>query len=1051
MKRIIAFVFAVLTLLSSCDKNEMNTTFPVSSDSGKTIFKPVICEEKTEGTKSILGDDVEVVNSGCQVIVFNRDTGTLEGVFPLNSGSGAPDFIELSSGNSYDFYVIGNLWFLDDDGNKRTWQDLFDRRGVSPSLSSDMTDASKMPYYRMDGKTVPGTGLRTEKFSECAEFGIPFSGMALNVTELDLDSEGRFNVNVNRMFAKEVVTIDHSGLDGNLDVSFFKNTSLYLRQVNCKLHPFISNVCASGPEDIMDGGDCVAAMENGSKASFVLYLPENAQGRTSGASSGKTVEDAPPGKSSLVTYVEFTGAVDRNAGGYGGNIRYQFCLGADSFSDFNVVRNTEYHVGLGFNAGSLFSPCWKVACIDDGGLDDRRIIGICADREGKRMLARADQMIALRKSDTEGRDCYVYFNKDNVEGCNQYVNHIDPYAYDYSPANVTRSAVKVETPDLSSIGARCDFDPVSGKISLVVTQPSKFVTGKEFTIKIFLYSTGNRKEAEYTAVIRTCDDMRVGADFSDFYVGMKRKIVAEGFCGENLSLKLLSGDAGILRTTNEGETGGYLSATALKLEGTSRTVYAYRNGNVRLSISSDDEFNDGEHIMDIRVRKPIPSYDRIPFCKIILQDGSILENYACELPIDGTPVGVLACYVDEDGNEIKVGTTDKDFDAKVYDRVLAFVYSSESQEKWFRYDETDGVYYINRLYDKEGAGRKLFGYLSDSELEAEKMYRVSLSDFLYIHPRDVEVFCEKSDKRRVDMVCTLPYLEKSFDDVRCNVMNRAEWPSITTDAVICPSGCSSLPYDEGNIGKNYRIVTGKETCGKVSLSCSGNRITYRWTLSGADVSGGMTYLTPPYGEREISLAYRNRWSGEYFSIPESGFRISHETVEMCIFPVYLKNSELARLFLCSALSSFLFIDSHAGETTFKDKPLCPFGIYSAEMECFRKEYDSPSTPSGEEMNINGYLELTAAYASYVKNGNSGNPSSYEGAVFDDSLISFSSEQHPGYPDRMKFIYRGTGYSDLPNEAYPGSGKERDELYKYVKLHINESPKILDKFVSAGSW
>ena len=58
--------------------------------------------------------------------------------------------------------------------------------------------------------------------------------------------------------------------------------------------------------------------------------------------------------------MEFAGALDPAAGGYGGDVTYRFYVGSDNCSNFDLERGREYDIRLSFRVGSLFEPDWKV-------------------------------------------------------------------------------------------------------------------------------------------------------------------------------------------------------------------------------------------------------------------------------------------------------------------------------------------------------------------------------------------------------------------------------------------------------------------------------------------------------------------------------------------------------------------------------------------------------------------------------------------------------------------------------------------------------------------
>ena len=1036
MKNFLRVTFAAVCLLS-CGRQAVPGTDGESQrtplSSGKIEFKPVICgmEVSCEGTKSILGDDIESVRSGYQLIVLNRDTGTLEGVFQYDGGAGSEESVELNAACAYDFFLIGNLWFLDASGDRKSWNDLFEQTGTFPSVAADMKDPAKMPYYRLDGGNVPGTSLRTQTFAECVRYGIPYAGMAENVSEPDLDEQGRFNIVAKRLFAKETVIIDHSGLDGGISGDYFRNGTLCLRQVNCRMHPFIENVRAAGTEDILASSDYYSVMDNGNNASFVLYLPENMQGTGGGSATAKTPDNAPSGRGSLVTYIELKGTLDKTAGGYGGNLMYRFCLGGNNSTDYNVKRNTSYEVSLGFDAGSVFNPYWKVTCTDDGGLSDSRRLGLCRDADGGGMLAADNQVIAVRKGDTDGRSCYVYYNKDNALGDNQYTSHIDAWVPGYSPANVTRAAIKVDLPSIP--GVKCDFDAATGKLSFVVNSPGSFVPGGVYDVRISLCSTGSRVSRTYTAKVKTCEDMSVGADFSNYYVGQKRMLSAKGFCGERIELKAVSGGNDILRLTNTEGSGGYITSSPVLLSESSVPVYAYKNGSVTLSVTSDDDFNDGSTVVNVTVAKPEPVYE-LPEFRAMRLTGLFETFKGFLLPIDGTKVRFSAYYRNARGIRMSIGTGPDDFDKDVYSQILAFVYSSREEMKdWIGYDDSDNTYYIKKLYDSSG---RFFSY--NSSVLAPAMILdigVKLVDKVEIRPKNTDIFTGPGV--RALLVTQLPGMKSDFSgDYIYDVMNTYGWPEIELTAEFESGGCSTEPIEYGADGRPgsdyYSIDSGYEDGDFTSVKIEDGRLVYKWSISESNYRRITDEISPPYGKRSIRLKYTNMWSGETWQALGCSFKIKHKVANVKMFPVYHRGADVANIYFCTELSRFIFDVFHSKGTPLAapPKPYDIIGSFSFQQIL----QDNPLIPIRTTSSFSG-TEVYSSYTMWQRNGGTGSVEAFASRMFDDDLINYSYTFKPGYPGGVRFYYGGTDYGDMPALGYSGGDEERAVAVECIPMTV----------------
>lgn len=547
-------------------------------------------------TKSILGPEVETVGSGAQLMVFFHDTGQLEGLYNLSSGRSS---VEVTAGRSLDFYVIGNLWYISrSDGSKKGYGDLL---GASfPTSLQELYDLSLFPSYSFDGKDVGG-GLRTETFAEVKDYGIPYSGSVSQIVPI---SNGLISIPVRYMYSRVDVTIDHTGVDGGQEANFV-NKKLYLRQANCRVHPFLP-LKAESQDDVLEQSDYEATMTNARTATYTLYVPENRQidlGFSNSDPSKKTeAELVSQGKGSIksfLTYIELDASVDKSAGGYGGDFKYRFYLGKNNTDDFDLERNCSYSVTLSFKAGSLFEPYWKV----EGSLDDTRKLLFAADRDGTRTFSDG-QVLALRKSRPVGgsEGLYVYFNRRGVSGDNEASQYLDKWTDGYQPSDVTRSAFSyVFNGDLDANGITATYNNSTGQISVVVTDPSRFTAGKEFPLTLTLYPGGEST----TVMIKTFDDINVSSDMSldSWYVAMKRTMTVNGLAGSNITYRLSSADD-VLKNTNS-MSDAFLGTEEIPVSGKSLNFYAFKAAeNQKLIIESDDLYNDGKFEFSFKIRKP---------------------------------------------------------------------------------------------------------------------------------------------------------------------------------------------------------------------------------------------------------------------------------------------------------------------------------------------------------------------------------------------------------------------------------------------------------------
>lgn len=558
--------------------------------------------ESNPGTKSILGNGVESVDSGLQLIVFFHDSGKLEGVYSLDSKEAS---VSLTSGRPLDFYVIGNMWFLDRYGQKAGWAELLGED--FPSSATKLSDLNCFPAYRFDGEAVNGT-YRTETFAEVAQYGIPYAGS--NTKGEKVIDGTKVRISAKRLFSKVSLVVDHGAIDAGVTENF-KNGKLHIRQANCRIHPFVS-LKAESADDILVESDYDPAMANAKALSFTFYVPENRQINTGFVNvhnnpDEKSLEKlTSQGKGEIakyLTYMEFTASVNQAAGGYGGDYTYRFYLGKNNIDNFDVEGNVNYNVTLTFKVNSLFNPVWKV----NGNMTDTRKLCLAEDARGSRLLPEG-KVILLRAN--RPANAYVYFNREGQDSSNEYASYLDSWTSGYEPENLTRSAFAYEIEgDLAQRGISTAFDPASGLLSLTVTDPSRFVVGEDYPLTLTLYPGGKT----FTATVRTYDRISIDWDGSlteEFAPGMKRTASVKGFSSP---LQVCCTEPWMYKTKLSGGTDNLIKSTyARYADGTNQTFnlynYYYRDSaTYSLKFRPEDAFNDGpELVFEIRNTLPDP-------------------------------------------------------------------------------------------------------------------------------------------------------------------------------------------------------------------------------------------------------------------------------------------------------------------------------------------------------------------------------------------------------------------------------------------------------------
>lgn len=659
MKRFIACMLLIVSL-GACEPEDNFIT--VLNTGVNKVAVSVEMDGCRVQAKSSLGAGVEDKMGGYTLLSYFHDTGQLEGIHELE---GRDDVIEVRAGVPLDFVVVGGLWYIDpSSGSRMSYIAMCGKERVASE-----SDLQALPAYRFDGKSADGV-YRTETFSEVSEYGIPFSGSMEGVVV----TEGmELSIPVVRMFAKVTVAIDHSGLAGT-DADMFRKVSLRLCQASCKVHPFAS-VKAGSAEDLLEYGDYEPEISSSRSTSFVLYVPENMQGTllSNGDPSRKTLEELnAQGKGSaapFLTYVELVGLLDGSAGGYGGSLTYRFYLGSDNCSDFDIARNHNYNVSLGFRVNSIFDPYWKVGTGED--FSDSRMLAFAEDPQGERMI-REGGTVAVR-TERPG-NMYLYFNKAGMAGDNQF-SGMDEYEPGYDPGDASASAYSYSVTGLEKYGMTASLDRSTGRMTIAVSDESAFIPGRTIPVTVTLWPGGE----EHSVNVMTYNNLDVLGNLDDFYLGMKRRITFQGFVGSSISVHA-SGNTDVLKTSLS-DTGPYITDTAMGVSAGGTDLFAFGCADsMSLTFASEDKFNDGEVTRTFPVH--LPEFNS--------------ENRDIRLFVDGTGVDIASPkYRDRLGRALEK----KDFDATLYDRLLALEphWSNDYGDEYVEFNQDE--LYIDYLGD----------------------------------------------------------------------------------------------------------------------------------------------------------------------------------------------------------------------------------------------------------------------------------------------------------------------------------------------------------------
>ena len=551
-----ATLLSALCLTLACEPDDYPTYFvqPEGQDVAWAELPVSIGTDlpQADATKASLLKDVEEQGSGALVLVFRTATGRMESYRyytqdELQNQARTPLKLRVPLAEC-DFYILGNLNAV----RKSDGKAFCLTEALGDDFPMDETSLEAM-VYRLDGGDLNGT-YRRERFAEVASCGIPYAHIRKTVNTAAQLSAGKGipdSDKCKRLFSKVTVRIDHSAFDGSgANPDYFVNRKLYLRQANGRLQPFSTlPQKASEAVDVLSQSDYDPDMSatSASVATYSFYVPENMQGTLlpGNADSRRKTRDEliAQGKSAAepyVTYVEFEGALDPAAGGFGGDVTYRFYVGADNCSNFDLERGREYDIRLSFRVGSLFEPDWKVK-LDNW--TDTRLFCLTADAAFTDRLEDA-RTVAVRKN----RDgaFYLYMNTAGRLGAdNALLGKDAASSAALVPASLSdcswyadwMSGSGTDAAWLAARGIKPVWDKTTGCLRLSVVDAALFDAhrGEERVLSLTLLPNG----AAVRFKLRLCDDIVVsvsdGKSLTDeFYLGQKRTVTVSGFTGSTV-------------------------------------------------------------------------------------------------------------------------------------------------------------------------------------------------------------------------------------------------------------------------------------------------------------------------------------------------------------------------------------------------------------------------------------------------------------------------------------------------------------------------------------
>lgn len=879
MKNLILFnlLGAMLFAASSCDPNPLPLPYGDSAEGERTLRLNIVAGSEPQ-SKSSLGAGVESLFTGAVLGIYDSSSGLLESEIEIPAEKlGGSVLVTLPAGRVYDFYLLGNLRYIASDGSGRL-----------PSLPSTSGELESFSY-RLDGAAA-ASGLRRENFSEVSRWGIPLCWSRRGV---DPFTEGSVDIEMERLFAKLVLTIDHSGLAGT-QLEGFRNGSVHIRQSNCVLRPFSPEGSrALSQADIIPVSDYESTMENGQNREVVFYVPENLQGTLMPGNTDPSEKDiegveeacGDSGVSALLSYLEFRGRLDGAQLGFDGEVVYRFFLGRNATDNFDVERNSELRVSLGFRPESIFDPDWKV---DSDGVDDSReffLSGKLAGRlpEGKE--------IVVRKNRPGTFDLNIVLAEG---GANKIVS-ASLVNGDYEPSSLADLAW---TSDFWAAGHKAEDEPrraelekygisvnySGGSFTFSVSDPSKFVTGARIPLKLTLLPGS----VETTAVIVTGEDISVEESsgkslYEDFFLAQHRSLSFRGFAGKKIYYmadqdEVRRGGSGRHTYNIQWKTGRHDedAFAYCRTDASDNPVYPYQDyesyssqclgtgerldvfaffpnnfyrGNRPsadgcIYICSDDIHNDGLTAVPLRIRMPYFKTENV-------------GNEMLYFLFDGSEIPVEEGYYTADGGERLMPS---DFDDELYGRLLAleFDWTNTRREKWIDClkisDDQESMY----LYRTTSEGKGIEEEIKGLSMLGRMKICPSSSTGLYDGVASKNYECYVSVPHYLDG----PYLQGgeffyTAADTRIGARVRLQYPRCDPAVVECSEEGPTVVYRTGT-GETVRPVMELEYDG-MELSLVFDEAEQPMTdKRGEFVPGG---LLVPYGDHNMSMKVTNKWDG----------------------------------------------------------------------------------------------------------------------------------------------------------------------------------------------
>lgn len=558
MKRFLLFLPALVVqaaTLISCVRDAQD----LQPGSG-LVKMEIVPENDAPDTRSILdAGKVEAKISNMLVLLYRSSNGRFDKKYICDENHRS---IQVLSGISYDIFVLANV-----ENPSRI---------NPPEYESSL---EKLEYV------IPS-------YESINKLGMPGCGTLRSVR---LIANGSVEIKLKRLMAKVNVHISHGGLTGkpSNDASLFSNVKLYVRQANAVLSPFSPDGSrAVNGKSLLALSDYDPSMTDDG-VEFVFYVPENMQGRLlpyniDPEKKTETALESAGVDASVLTYIEYTGHLNSDAAGYGGDLVYRFYLGADNVGDFNVERNRVYDISLDLSQDRLFDTYWKVSHGENW--KDSRVFRLLG-KDGS--ILQDNAVLAVRPS--HPAVIKLFANSDGSA-----VNMISSAVCGPSSGKVTgqgtlalRWTSNVISSDQSKLtlpsvmsreGLELEFDSGSGTLTVSQKDGSSLVQEKEYALEFYL--DPDRKSYTRKVRVKVLPECSIENVPEIIYVAQRVPVRINGALG-SYTAQLLSGSASVDVAYRDGIP----------------CLFGKKEGSASVNLVSSDPLNDSDLSLAVSVNK----------------------------------------------------------------------------------------------------------------------------------------------------------------------------------------------------------------------------------------------------------------------------------------------------------------------------------------------------------------------------------------------------------------------------------------------------------------